>query len=115
MYSLDNGYDVNTKYWWAFAVVWSRQAFEIGVPLNPNVRRTFVGNEIIDHSDVVGGSAVRDAPTKSLFSISFSTQAGIAETATSGSINVEQVGIGFHCPPIGHYLLNFTISKKMFF
>ena len=33
-----------------------------------NVRRTLVGNEIADHSDVVGASPVGAAPTTSLFS-----------------------------------------------
>ena len=33
-----------------------------------NIRCTFVGNEIVDHSDVVGASPVGAAPTTSLFS-----------------------------------------------
>ena len=33
-----------------------------------NVRRTLVGNEIVDHSDVVGASPVGAAPTTSSFS-----------------------------------------------
>ena len=33
-----------------------------------NIRRTFVGNEIVDHSDVVGASPVGAAPTASSFS-----------------------------------------------
>ena len=33
-----------------------------------NIRRTLVGNEIVDHSDVVGASPVGAAPTKSSFS-----------------------------------------------
>ena len=33
-----------------------------------NISRTFVGNWIIDHSDVVGASAVGAAPTTSSFS-----------------------------------------------
>ena len=32
-----------------------------------NVRRTLIGNKIIDHSDVVGASPVVDAPTTSSF------------------------------------------------
>ena len=34
----------------------------------PNIRRTFVGNKIVDHSDVVGASPVGAAPTTSSFS-----------------------------------------------
>ena len=33
-----------------------------------NIRRTFVGNKIVDHSDVVGASPVGAAPTTSSFS-----------------------------------------------
>ena len=33
-----------------------------------NIRRTLVGNKIVDHSDVVGASAVGAAPTTSSFS-----------------------------------------------
>ena len=33
-----------------------------------NIRRTLVGNKIVDHSDVVGASPVGAAPTKSSFS-----------------------------------------------
>ena len=33
-----------------------------------NIRRTLVGNEIVDHSDVVGASPVGAAPTTSSFS-----------------------------------------------
>ena len=32
-----------------------------------NIRRTIVGNKIVDHSDVVGASPFRAAPTTSLF------------------------------------------------
>ena len=34
-----------------------------------NIRRTSVGNIIVDHSDVVGASPVGAAPTTSSFSI----------------------------------------------
>ena len=34
-----------------------------------NISATLVGNKIVDHSDVVGASAVGDAPTTSSFSI----------------------------------------------
>ena len=33
-----------------------------------NIRHTLVGNEIVDHSDVVGASPVGPAPTTSSFS-----------------------------------------------
>ena len=33
-----------------------------------NIRRTLIGNTIVDHSDVVGASPVGDAPTTSSFS-----------------------------------------------
>ena len=33
-----------------------------------NIRRTLVGNKIVDHSDVVGASSVGAAPTTSSFS-----------------------------------------------
>ena len=33
-----------------------------------NIRRTFVGNKIVDHSDVVGASPIGAAPTTSSFS-----------------------------------------------
>ena len=33
-----------------------------------NIRRTFVGNKIVDHSDVVKASPVGAAPTTSSFS-----------------------------------------------
>ena len=33
-----------------------------------NIRRTSVGNKIVDHSDVVGASPVGTAPTTSSFS-----------------------------------------------
>ena len=34
----------------------------------PNISRTLVGNNIVDHSDVVGASPVGAAPTTSTFS-----------------------------------------------
>ena len=33
-----------------------------------NIRRTLIGNKIVDHSDVVGASPVGAAPTTSSFS-----------------------------------------------
>ena len=37
-------------------------------PETSNIRRTLVGNKIVDHSDVVGASPVGAAPTTSSFS-----------------------------------------------
>ena len=34
----------------------------------PNIRRTLMGNKIVDHSDVVGASPFGAAPTTSSFS-----------------------------------------------
>ena len=36
-----------------------------------NIRRTLVGNKIVDHSDVVGASPAGAAPTTSSFSTGF--------------------------------------------
>ena len=33
-----------------------------------NIRRTLIGNKVVDHSDVVGASPVGAAPTTSSFS-----------------------------------------------
>ena len=41
-------------------ILWHRKA--------SNIRRTLVGNKIVDHSDVVGASPVGAAPTTSSFS-----------------------------------------------
>ena len=54
-------------------VVYTSVPFSGRVTLNmyrkvSNIRRTFVGNKIVDHSDVVGASAVGAAPTTSSFS-----------------------------------------------
>ena len=49
--------------------------YQMGNPLLPdyrlvsNIRRTLVGNDIVDHSGVVGASPVGAAPTTSSFSI----------------------------------------------
>ena len=41
---------------------------ESGYRKTSNIRRTLVGNEFVDHSDVVGASPVGSAPTTSSFS-----------------------------------------------
>ena len=43
-------------------------AVEYAYRQTPNINRTLVGNEIVDHSDVVGASPVGCAPTLSPFS-----------------------------------------------
>ena len=40
----------------------------VNYPKTSNISRTLVGNEIVDHSDVVGASPVGAAPTSSSFS-----------------------------------------------
>ena len=42
--------------------------FKAGYRKISNIRRTLVGNKIVDHSDVVGASPVGAAPTTSSFS-----------------------------------------------
>ena len=54
--------------WWAWAVGMSRRHTEVslwGYRQISNIRHTFVGNWIVDHSDVVGASPVGAAPTTS--------------------------------------------------
>ena len=47
-----------------------------------NIRRTLVGNKIVDHSDVVGASPVVAAPTTSSFSTWHLASRDSAMTAT---------------------------------
>ena len=60
-----------------------------------NIRRTLVGNKIVDHSDVVGASPVGAAPTTS----SFSTQhlASIYCPKTTASRDKKQLSLGIWC------------------
>ena len=48
-----------------------------------NLKRTWVGNEIVDHSDVVGASPVGAAPTTSLFSTEHLASIYCAKTTAS--------------------------------
>ena len=51
-----------------YAINWGNN---LGVPYyrkTSNINHTFVGNKIVDHSDVVGASPVGAAPTTSSFS-----------------------------------------------
>ena len=55
--------DAHVKWWW-----WSEQPLVVSYRKVSNIRRTLVGNKIVDHSDVVGASPVGAAPTTSSFS-----------------------------------------------
>ena len=44
------------------------KCFEVKYCKTSNISRTLVGNNIVDHSDVVGASPVGAAPTTSSFS-----------------------------------------------
>ena len=52
----------------------TKPSMKVHVTQNPsyrkvsNIRRTLVGNKVVDHSDVVGASPVGAAPTTSSFS-----------------------------------------------
>ena len=59
-----------------------------------NIRRTWIGNEIVDHSDVVGASPVGAAPTTS-----FSTEhlASIYCAKTTASRVEKHLNFGIWC------------------
>ena len=52
------------------------------------IRSTWVGNEIVDHLDVVGASPVGTAPTKSSFSIEPLVSIYCAKTTASLARNI---------------------------
>ena len=58
-----------------------------------NARRTLVGNEIVDHSDVVGASPVGAAPTTSSFSTWHLASRDSAKTTTRQYENLLSVWI----------------------
>ena len=58
-----------------------------------NIRRTLVGNNIVDHSDVVGASPVGAAPTTSSFSAWHLASRDSAKIAASQYDNILSVGI----------------------
>ena len=58
-----------------------------------NIRRTLVGNKIVDHSDVVGASPVGAAPTTSSLSTWHLASRDSAKTATRQYENILSVGI----------------------
>ena len=58
-----------------------------------NKRPTLVGNKIVEHSDVVGASHVRAAPTTSSFSTWHLASRNLAKTAARQYENPLSVGI----------------------
>ena len=58
-----------------------------------NIRRTLVGNKIVNHSDVVGASPVGAAPTTSSFSTWHLASRDSAKTAARQKENILNVGI----------------------
>ena len=58
-----------------------------------NIRRTLVGNKIVDHSDVVSASPVGAAPTTSSFSTWHLASRDSAKTVARQSENLLSVGI----------------------
>ena len=58
--------EISTVYCWSGITVWSH--YNIVYPEASNISRTLVGNENVDHSDLVGASPVGAAPTTSSFS-----------------------------------------------
>ena len=58
-----------------------------------NILRTFAGNEIDDHSDVVGASPISAAPTTSSFSTYYLASRDSAKTAARQYENLSSVGI----------------------
>ena len=64
MYYIDIGISIWYRWensWWIFFNISDYRKVS-------SIRRTLVGNEIVDHSDVVGASPVGAAPTTSSFS-----------------------------------------------
>ena len=51
-----------------FYIYVCRAVYNIIYHKTSNIRRTLVGNKIVDHTDVVGASPVGAAPTTSSFS-----------------------------------------------
>ena len=58
-----------------------------------NIRRTLVGNKIVDHSDVVGASPDGAAPTTSSFSTWHLASRDLAMKAARQYENILSVGI----------------------
>ena len=60
-----------------------------------DIRRTLVGNQIVDHSDVVGASPVDAAPTTSSFSPQHLVSIYFAKTTVSQ--DEKQLSFGIWC------------------
>ena len=61
-----------------------------------NIRRTFVCNKIVDHSDVVGASPVGAAPTTSSFSTQHLASLDWAKTTARRDEKHLSLGIWYH-------------------
>ena len=59
-----------------------------------NIRRTLVGNKIVDHSDVVGASPVGAAPTTSSFSTWYLASLDKAKTTARRDVKHSNLVIG---------------------
>ena len=57
-----------------------------------NIRRTLVGNKIVDHSDVVGAAPVGAAPTTSSFSTSTPGFIGLGEDNSTARRETSKFG-----------------------
>ena len=74
-----------------FAVLW----FDFVYRQVYNIRRTWVGNEIVDHSDEVGASPVGAAPTTYSFSTEHLASIYCAKTTASRVEKHLSVGIKY--------------------
>ena len=59
-----------------------------------NIKRTLVGNKIVDHSDVVGASPVGAAPTTSSFSTQNRASMDWTKTTADETRNINVLGLG---------------------
>ena len=73
-----------------------------------NIRRTLVGNKIVDHSDVVGASPVGAAPTTSSFSKLNTWLQWIGQRQQQGETrNIYVLGLG------ASYIRELTVSSAL--
>ena len=70
-----------------------------------NIRRTWVGNEIVDHSDVVGAAPVGATPTTSSFSTEHLASVYCAKTTASRVKKDLSFGAS--------YIRDFTVIKSV--
>ena len=61
-------YDATALAWTNAALMFNKNKSIRNYRQVSNIRRTFAGNKLVDHSDVVGASPVGAAPTTSSFS-----------------------------------------------